>query len=132
MIKKYITFVLGGFMGAAIGWGLTYYLTEVLKTWYLLSYSLSMAVPFTFKIIYHKMVTFKENKMNTATVLKYLAVYVFIVLLNILLVYIATSIFHIYYMISIFCATAILSIVNFALNKIYVFSEIEAVPCKTR
>lgn len=128
-LKKYITFVLGGFIGAVIGWGLTYYLTEVLNTWYLLSYSLSMAVPFTFKIIYHKMVTFKENKMNTATVLKYLLVYVLIMLINVFIVYIATSLWHIYYMISIFCVTAILSVLNYALNKLFVFSEKEEKSC---
>lgn len=123
ILKKYFSFILGGGIGAVITWSLTYFLTEVIKTWYILSFSIAAIIPLIFKFIYHRRVTFSGKEMSTIIIIKYIGVYVLLSLLNICIVYLITTHLHIYYMLSIITVTLIISVFNFLINDRFVFKK---------
>jgi len=127
-IKKYFIFVIGGGLGLAIILLLTFILTEFFHIQHMISYSISLVPAILFVFIYHSLITFKGNKRNHKTLIKFVIIFGIMTFLNWILIYLFTekyifSSWRYYYMVIIFLATCIVSILNFLSNKIWVFKK---------
>jgi dolichol-phosphate mannosyltransferase len=124
---KLVIFGIGGLLGALMNWSLTYTLTEYLAVYYVYSNIIGSSVNSVFNFLYHRSITFKVNSSTGNRFLKFLAVNVFIVALNVLVMFALTELFHIWYILSAFLATCFIVAMNFLLNQSLVFFEMGSV-----
>lgn len=121
-LKQYIIFIIGGAIGLLISMIVTYILTEFFNIFYMLSYAVSMIFTFFIMFMYHSYITFKGFKYNHKRFIKFVVISIILVFANWGLVYIVTELFKIHYLISIFLVTLFLSIINYTLNKLFIFN----------
>lgn len=122
-IRKYFIFIFGGFLGALIGWLITFLMTQFAGFYYLVSFTIGEIGTFIFNFTYHKNVTFKNSKKPFWTFLKFIGSYLLIYVLNVIFIYLMTEKLGFYYMVSIVTVTLVLSVLNFILNRLFVFKQ---------
>lgn len=121
ILFQYTKFIFGGGLALLINLAVTYYLTEYFNIWHIYSYGVIQILELIFLYIYHSIVTFKIY----AKFIKFFIVILFIAFINWLFVLILTIQTNLDYLFIIILVTAVISIINFSLNKIYVFKSIK-------
>ena len=116
-LYRYVKFLFGGSLSLILNVIITYFLTEFLHFWHMLSFALALGVEIIFLFIYHSLITFKKNGKFTLFVI----VILFISLINWLFVYVFSVILGLQYILSIVIVAGIISLLNYALNKKIVF-----------
>ncbi|MCP3682776.1 MAG: glycosyltransferase [bacterium] len=122
-IIRYLVFVVGGGLGMLINLVVTFLLTEFAGLWYMGSYALGLGLNMLFNFFYHRHVTFNVTSRAKERFGKFMIVTVLIVLINWLMVYAITEITGIYYILSIILVTLVVSVINYILNKLWVFKD---------
>jgi putative flippase GtrA len=129
-LRKYLIFIAGGGTGLLIAEAITTLLTESFNMWYLISYTIGTAVSIIFTFIYHRYITFRKSTEIRKRFIKFVFVVTVIATLNVVLVYFFTEaaaaflgieISKLLYWSTIFIITLVLSTINFAINKLWVF-----------
>jgi len=131
--KRFIIFCIGGGLGAIINWVISFFLTTVLGIYYLLSYTLAQSVNITFNFLWNRHITFKIKTKTTKRFIKFITVSLSTAALSILLVYLIKEfvIDNLYkiiifgqdlnYLAAIIIVTFIVAVINYLLNKLWVF-----------
>ncbi len=120
---KFIKFILVGCFAYLINIGFTYFFKEFCNIWYLWSFLIATWFTWTFLFFGNLYFTFQESsKLNLLK--KYFVFikgYIVIFILNASLVYLMTSLFSIYYLLSIFISTVLTTFCTFSFNKKFVY-----------
>ena len=131
--KRFIIFCIGGGLGAIINWFISFFLTTILGIYYLISYTLAQSVNITFNFLWNRHITFKVKSKFTERFVKFMTVSISTAALSILLVYLTKEfvIDYLYkiiifgqdlnYLAAIIIVTFIVAVINYLLNKIWVF-----------
>jgi len=127
-IKRYFIFLLGGGLGLLVNLILTFIFTEYFLLDSMISYSIGLIANIFVNFTYHINITFKIKQVNARKIVKFIAVFSAITLMNWILVYLFTKkiVFfewHYYYLATIFVVTLFISIINFIINKAWVFKD---------
>jgi len=124
LFRRYIIFIFGGGLGLVINLLITFVLTEYFYLWHMFSYSIGLTLNIIINYIYHTKITFKIERSKNRLI-KFVVVFLLMVLLNWFFVYYFTEIigFKKYYLIVIVAVTFVLSIINYLINKLYVFKK---------
>jgi putative flippase GtrA len=118
-------FILVGLLGFALNIGITYFFKEYFALWYFWAYLLSVWFTWTFLFLGNSIFTFKGHSKENyfQKYIKFLSGYSVMFFVNGALVYLFTSIFSIYYILSIFFATVITTFITFAFSKKFVYKD---------
>lgn len=119
--KRFIIFSIGGLIGMLINLAVTSFLTEIFSLWYRISYAIGLAVNLIFNFVYNRHITFKEKTKLKTRFIKFVIVSLTTILLNYISVIILTEYFGVYYLLSIIIVVFAIAIINYILNKIWVF-----------
>lgn len=118
-LHRYFRFIFGGGLSLMLNLFVTYVLTEFFHFWHMVSFSLALGMEIAFLFVYHSLITFRQRG-------KFFR-FVFIILgisgLNWLGVYFLSVILGIQYLISIVIAALLISVLNYSMNKKWVFGE---------
>ena len=117
--KKYVVFIIGGGISLLINVGVTYAFTEYAGLWHMMSYTFALIVEVIFLFVYHTYITFKAK----GHFLKFAVVILFISVLNWALVYFTSVVLGVYYLIAIVVVALVVSVLNYAINRICVFNR---------
>ena len=117
--RKYVIFIIGGGISLLINLGVTYAFTEYAGLWHMLSYTFALATEIIFLFVYHTYITFKAR----GHFVKFAGVILFISALNWILVYFTSVILGIYYLIAIAGVALAVSVLNYMINRIWVFNR---------
>jgi putative flippase GtrA len=117
-VYRYITFVFGGGLSLILNLLITYLLTELVHLWHMLSFAIALGVEILFLFIYHSFITFKKR----GRFLLFVIVVLGISAANWLFVYVLSVVLNVYYLIAIIVSAAVISIINYLINKKLVFN----------
>jgi dolichol-phosphate mannosyltransferase len=120
---KFMLFVLGGGLGFLINLGITYALTEFMGIWYMVSYTAGAIVNVAFNFLFHLKVTFKRKGYLRRRFAYFLIATAVVFCISWISVFAATEVFGLHYLVSIVLVTAAVSLINFLLNKFWVFKD---------
>lgn len=122
---KLIKFSLIGGTGLVINLAVAYVLKEFFGMWYFWAFLIGVIFNWTFNFLANSYITFRGHSREKYAV-KY-AVFLFIYLVafavNSGFVYIMTSIFDMYYLISIALAAGVTTLITFGLSKRFVYHD---------
>ena len=116
-IYRYLKFIFGGGLSLIINLIITYFLTEYIYLWHMLSFSIALGIEIVFLFIYHTFITFKKE----AKLLLFITIILIISGMNWIAVYLLTTIIGIHYIIAIIFSAGMISIINYLLNRNLVF-----------
>ena len=116
---QYIKFILGGGFALVINLIFTVFLTEYFNIWHIYSYGIIQSIELFFLYYYHSIITFKVF----AKFIKFFAVITLVAFSNWLFVLIISYFTNFSYIIIIILVASIISLINFCVNKIYVFNK---------
>ena len=121
--KRYPHFIMIGLTGFLINLLLTFVFTEFFHLWYLLSYIMGALLSWVFSFYMNSHFTFRghNSEHNFKRYIFYLQTYGLMGLASLAFVYILTSIFGVYYLLSILIASSVMSLATFVFNKKVVF-----------
>lgn len=117
-----LKFGIGGLINFSLKTGLTYFLTEVLSIYYLISYGISLSVVVVFGFFYNVFITYKAKK----TKLIFLKFVIFLLLfagIDALSVKLVTEMFSLHYLISIVAVTVFLLVLKYFVYGKFVFNQ---------
>lgn len=120
---EFIKFCIVGASGLAINLFVTYFCTEYIGIWYIISNIIAQIIAITNNFFWNKFKTFKNNSINfiyTQYVYSILT-YMFSGVISIILLYILTDKFGIWYMHSVLITSFIGLFINFNIHKFFVF-----------
>jgi putative flippase GtrA len=123
MIKKYFIFIIGGGIGTLLYLLVVHFLVETEGLWYLWAYIVGSAVTITFNFLYHHKITFKVRKKSRGRFVKFASSSVVIGFVTIGLVYVLTDKLGVMYMLSGVVAVGIMSLINFLVNRFWIFQK---------
>lgn len=133
--KRFIIFCTGGGIGAIINWIISFFLTSILGIYYVASYTLAQVVNISFNFMWNRHITFKVKDKAQWRFLKFVTVSSSTALFSIFLVwsmkeFVLDNIYTVQvfgydmnYMVAIIMVTFIVSVINYVLNKIWVFGD---------
>jgi glycosyltransferase involved in cell wall biosynthesis/putative flippase GtrA len=118
-----IKYVIAGGTSAVVDLGLLYIFTEIIGLWYLFSAAIAFIFGLLASFTLHKFWTFREHSLRRMKkqFIFFSALSVLNVCLNIILLYLAVDVLHIWYMAAQFVIMGMLALLNFALNKTVTF-----------
>ena len=119
--SRYPVFAIGGMCCFFYEIMVTLLLTEIMGFWYFGSYAFSLVTGVIFLFIYHRKITFKKHDRAHRRFVKFMAVLVIYLYLNLQMVYLLTEYLRFNYVISILMVTPVLSVLNYFVNKYWVF-----------
>jgi dolichol-phosphate mannosyltransferase len=124
-VMQFFRFAIVGVINTLINLAVLYILTDFLKIYYLISAVFAFLVAVTNSFILNKIWTFKENMRDKTTTKysKFFIISILALLINLAILYLLTSIFHIYYLISQIIAIGISLWINFFGNKLWTFKR---------
>jgi len=120
--KRFIIFSIGGVIGMLVNLAITIILTEVFLVWYRISYAIGLAVNLIFNFVYNRHITFKKKTKMKRRFVKFVIVSLSTILLNYISVIIVTEYLGISYILSIVMVVFLIAIINYLLNKVWVFN----------
>lgn len=123
--KSYPYFILVGLVGAGSILFLTYVLTDLLKFWYFSSYVFATVSGWTLVFVLNHKITFqlKLKDLRFRHYIKFLGMYGVVGLVNFTAVFVLTSIFGLYYILSVVLVVVPVSVFNFLMNQHYIFNS---------
>lgn len=119
---EFITFSLGGLVIFLYELLLTVVLTELFGIWFMYSYFFALLTGLGFLFLFHFYITFNMKKVRFFHIEKFLVNYLIMYFFSFFLVLVVTS-KGIHYLISIILISIIVSILNYFINKTWVFQE---------
>jgi dolichol-phosphate mannosyltransferase len=121
---EYIKFATVGLLGTIINLGLTFFLTEEFKIYYIISASMAFVIVVTFNFTLNKVWTFKEGLRSRvlSKYVKFVLISLLALSLNLSMLFLLTDYFKFHYLISQLMAIQIASFINFGGNKIWIFN----------
>lgn len=125
--KKFLVFAFGGALGALINWIGTYYLTDIIHIYYVISNFFACIAATIFNFTYHRFITFKVHDDVRKRFTKFVLVSIIIIILNVSITYLLTDGIGLWYMYSAVLATCSVTIVNYILNSQYIFFEMNEI-----
>lgn len=120
---RYLVFITGGGTGMLINVCLTYVFTEFVHRWYMLSYTIGQAVNLSFNCFYHRHITFTVTSRGEECFGKFILVSLGLILTSWLLVWYITEFLNFYYILSIAIVAFFVSLIDFLINKFWVFNN---------
>ena len=124
-LKRFIIFCFGGGIGAIINIMITAFITEIYLINYKISYIIGLALNLIFNFFFNRHITFKAKSEWQKRFVKFFIVSVSTILLNYGAVILLTEVFGVYYLISIAFSIILFSVLNYKLNKLWVFKNKE-------
>lgn len=123
-MKKFIQFSVIGGGGLLLNLTVAYYLTDGLGLWYFWGFLIGVFFNWTFNFLANSFITFRGHPKKNYHLKYFLffAIYLGAFTINSGLVYFATSVMGVYYLISIAAAALITSLITFNLTKKFVYS----------
>ena len=124
-VKQFIKFAIVGVINTLINLCVLYILTDFFNVYYIFSAVIAFIVAVTNSFILNKIWTFKEN-LGDRTIKKYSKFFIISIcalLVNLLVLYVLTDIFKLYYMLSQVIAIGVSLWVNFFGNKMWTFRK---------
>ncbi len=118
-IRRYLRFIIGGGLSLLLNLAITYLLTELLHLWHMLSFAIALGVEILFLFVYHTRITFKQN----GNFFRFAFITLFISGLNWVFVYVLSEVLGIYYLVSIVVSALVISVLNYTLNRFFVFGS---------
>jgi dolichol-phosphate mannosyltransferase len=124
-IIQFFKFAIIGVINTLINLLCLYVFTEFFHIYYLISAVMAFLFAVTNSFILNKIWTFKEKiSYNSKTkYIKFMIISIIALMINLLVLYILTDIFHIYYLISQIIAIVLSLWINFFGNKIWTFRD---------
>ncbi len=124
MIFDFLKYGIGGGLAFVLNLALTYFFTEILRFYYLISAFLGYLISIFINFSFQAFITFKtkEERFFKRFVL-FLLIQINASLLHTFLVYIFTDLLKIYYLISVALSSFILWMINFGLSKKIIFKK---------
>lgn len=119
--SKYLTFVIGGGLGLLINLIITIILSEIFGVKETISYVFGLGANVLFNFAYHKYITFQVKDKTRERFSKFAIITLAITGINYILVYFSIEILGIFYIVSIITITLFISVLNYLVNKIWVF-----------
>jgi len=116
-IYRYLKFIFGGGLSLIINLIITYFLTEYIYLWHMLSFSIALGLEILFLFFYHTFITFKKQGKLTL----FITIILIISGMNWIAVYFLSIIIGIQYLIAITLSAGVISILNYLLNRNLVF-----------
>ena len=128
LATRFLVFVTRGGLGWLLNIAVTVMLSRVFGVWQMLAYAVGLVFNIAFNFSFHKYITFGVNKTELRHSVAFAVITLAIVAANWLVVYLFTEIIYQNLPTSVFAAvsfvaTLFLSIINFAANKLFVFSR---------
>lgn len=117
--KKYLIFIFGGGMSMLLNLGITYAFTDYVGLWHMYSYTIALFCELIFLFVYHTYITFRTR----GNFIKFALVILLVSALNWLGVYFTSIILKIHYLISIILVALIISVLNYTINRLFVFKK---------
>ena len=118
-LYRYFRFLVGGGLSLLLNLGVTYVLTEYFHLWYMLSFAIALALEILFLFLYHSQVTFQSQ----GRFLRFVLGILFISALNWAGVYLVTVPLGVHYLIAIPGVALIISLLNYWMNRTWVFDR---------
>ena len=122
-IKKYYTYLIGGFINFILKIVLTVILTEYLKISYFVSYLITLCVVIIYSFCYNMYLTFKVTQDKMINFVKYIIALLLFNFLDATMVRILTEYVKLYYVVSIIIVTVALLILKFIVFDKVIFSR---------
>lgn len=121
----FLKYLISGSLAAASGFLILYLLTDILRVWYILSSIASFVITFLVSFSLQKLWTFQNNDfvLVYSQLTNSLAYALFILILNVVLMYFFVDILRIYYMISQFVCYIIFAFMGFFVYKLFIFRK---------
>lgn len=122
---EFFKFAFVGLIGTILNLLVLYYLTDKLGVYYLISAFFAFCIAVTSNFFLNKIFTFKENlaEKTLSKFTQFLLISIVALVVNLFFLYLLTSVFGIYYLVSQAIAIAIALSINFLGNKIWTFSK---------
>jgi putative flippase GtrA len=122
-LVKFFKYGIGGGLAFIITFSLTYFLTEKIRIYYLISAILGYFAGFLINFIFQDFITFQTKKeLYFKRFLKFIFFQIFGLIVYSLSLAFFTEILNIYYLISLILSSGLSYILNFYLAKNFVFS----------
>lgn len=121
--EQVFKFLIAGGIAFSVNIVTLYFLTDILRVYYLVSTVLAFLVTFNVNFVLQKFWTFREHSRDTLHVQLplYLGMQVVNLSLNAALMYTFVEYFHVWYIFSQTIITLALSVISFFINKMYIF-----------
>lgn len=120
---SYIAYVVSGGVAFGVNIILTYFLTEFIGFWYMLSIVIGTLTSWSLMFILNKSITFKNLKLKSTGSAYFKNIFLYIILMPVGLgsIYFLTSVVGLYYLLSQVVVVVIMSIISFFLTQYFVF-----------
>lgn len=118
---QFYRYVLVGFLSFVTETSLLYLLTDHIKLWYIYSNSIAYIIVFWINFLLNRFWSFKSKQYLPAQLAMYLVLFVINLFASNGMLYLLTSIFNIYYLISKIFAVALVVSWNFIIYKKVIF-----------
>lgn len=124
ILVQFVRFVGAGAVGLIVLLGVTYALTEFADMWYFWSYAVGTICGWTSIFFMNSFFTFSGHAKEryASKYILFVGMYTFAFAVNAGLVYVLTSLFDLYYIVSIIAATAITTCITFTFSKMVIFT----------
>jgi len=122
-MTRLIKFTGVGVLGLCVNLGVTYLLTEFLRVWYLISFTIAALIGWSLMFLANSFFTFAGHSTERyfRRYITFVSGYVGVFAINFVLVFLLTSILHVYYVMSIVVATAVTFLLSFSFVRRYVY-----------
>ena len=123
--RHYPYFFIIGALAYGLNIGLTFFFTEYIHLWYLLSFVISALVSLTCSFILNSLFTFRGylRESHSKRYTLYIGFYIISAFITFTLVYVLTSILDIHYIISITAVTLASSFITYIVNISFIFQH---------
>lgn len=121
VLHKFSKYLYGGVMNYAMKVGLTYLLVTLLQMWYVLAYTLTVAVLITTNFFYNFYITFRATGNKGKKFLAYAVFILATMIIDVLAVKGLTDVAGIHYILSIIIVTTVLVFVKFYMFERVIF-----------
>lgn len=123
--KQLIKFIIVGIIGVFVNASLLYILTEYIQMYYIYAGAISVEISIISNFIWNDLWTFKENhnKPKWQRFVSFQLISIFAIGIYVILLYIYTDIFHIYYLISNLMTIPVTVIWNYGMNKFITWKD---------
>ncbi len=126
--SAFLKFASGALVAFLLNIALTWVLVEHAGLNYLFSYTLVQLLVITNGFVFQLLVVFRQSRVTSALVVKYLSILGIVTILNIYTVRSLTEVVGLYYLVSIVLSTGVFLVVKYVLYQSFVFVGDEAYP----
>ena len=135
-VKKYFVFITGGGIGALVNWLISFVLTSLFGIYYLVSYLVAQVVNIVVNFTWHRYITFRARSSSIKQFFRFVLLSSVTAVLSLGLVFVMKEFvmdgiyemmvwgFKLNYLAAIVLVTFFVSIINYVVSKIWIFSSV--------